>query len=138
MLYSSFGMAHKMSIRYTVLVVVAVFLTNCASIEVDKTAADFNEDTYSDDLMSCRGGHFLVSMFETIKITAVTSLVGAMEGLEVAGYSSQSGSLIGLATGGAVGSVFGLGTGAVQGFEDRENQITSCMRARGYTVLELK
>ena len=128
-------MAHKMGIRYSLLVVVAVFMTSCASIKVDKTAADFNKDTYSDDLTSCRGGHFLVSIFEAMKITAVASLVGAMEGLEVAGYTSQSGSLIGLATGGAVGSIFGIGTGAVQGFEDRENEITSCMRARGYLVL---
>ena len=107
-------------------------LLGCASVEIDRSAADFDDTKYGEDLNTCRGGHILAATLETAKYGTVGGAVGAVHGLS---YWAYSDSMAGVLVGAVAGSVLGTGAGVFQGVKDRETEIARCLRDKGYTIV---
>ncbi len=88
----------------------AVLLTACANVDVDRSAASFDEATYTNDLAECRGGSATTFMVNGLAGAVVGSALGALEGAQtgITGGNSAEGAVIGS----VVGSVIGVGVGA--------------------------
>ena len=113
-------------------VMLVLMLSGCASVEIDRSAADFDDTKYGEDLNTCRGGHILAATLETAKYGTVGGAVGAVHGLS---YWAYSDSMAGVVVGAVAGSVLGTGAGVFQGVKDRETEITRCLRDKGYTIV---
>lgn len=109
---------------------VLLIVPGCASVEIDRSTAGFDDTIYKEDLNACRGGHILASTFETVKYSAVGGALGAAHGLSYTWYIN---SIAGVVVGAVAGSVLGAGAGIYQGVKDRETEIESCLRGKGYT-----
>ena len=107
-------------------------LLGCASVEIDRSAADFDDTKYTTDLNTCRGGHVLAATLETVKYGTVGGAIGAAHGLS---YTVYTDSMAGVVVGAVAGSVLGAGAGVFQGVKDREAEIASCLRGKGYTIV---
>lgn len=118
---------NKLVFKLAVLLIVS----GCASVEIDRSAAGFDDTKYTEDLNTCRGGHILASTFETVIYSAVGGALGAAHGLSYTWYVD---SIAGVVVGAVAGSVLGAGAGVYQGVKDRETEIGSCLRGKGYTI----
>ena len=113
-------------------VMLVLMLSGCASVEIDRSAADFDDTKYTTDLNTCRGGHVLAATLETIKYGTVGGAVGAVHGLS---YMAYADSMAGVVVGAVAGSVLGAGAGVLEGVKDREKEIAGCMREKGYAIV---
>ena len=115
------------------LVFIPVFLVACAGAQV-KPIVDMqgvNQAKYDTDLQQCQA--------------CATQQDGAMKsGATDAAIGVAAGALLGLVTGGTgsniaqaagVGAIVGGGVGLYQGNKAQENIVMTCMRGRGYKVL---
>ncbi len=117
----------KLVVHFALMLIVS----GCASVAIDRSAADFDDTKYTADLNTCRGGHILASTFETVKYSAVGGAFGAAHGL---GHIWYVDSMAALVIGAVTGGVLGAGAGVYQGVKDRETEIESCLRRKGYTI----
>ena len=117
--------------RIAVAIAAAAFLSACASPEIDRSAATFDEEAYSVALSECRGGSVAAFMLSGFTGAVAGSAIGAMEGAAngaIHGDSSE-----GAAIGAAVGGVIGMGIGAWDALAMREEELGRCLLEKGYT-----
>ena len=105
-------------------------LLGCASVEIDRSAADFDDTKYEEDL-TCRRPHTGCTL-KTAKYGTVGGAIGAVHGLS---YWAYSDSMAGVVVGAVAGSVLGAGAGVFEGVKDREKEIAGCMRGKGYAIV---
>jgi hypothetical protein len=118
--------------RPALILVAALVLAGCAAPNVNRSAADFNETTFSVDLNLCRGGNIAEASLKTIGKGAVGSLAGA--GVMVLHGAAAANSGEAIVVGAAIGAVIGLGIGAHDAVEEHELEIADCLRQKGYEV----
>jgi hypothetical protein len=115
------------------LVLVAVlFLGACASPAIDTSATNFDEEKYTDDLNTCRGGSATDVMLGGLGGAFIGSLVGASEGAAngaLAGASAE-GAIIGVVVGGTIG----IFVGAYKPFGDQHESVRQCLLGKGYVL----
>ena len=123
----------KPMIRPALILVATLALTGCAAPNVNHSAVDFNESQFTMDLNLCRGGTIAEASLKTIGKGVVGSLAGAgivaLHGAAVA----RSGEAI--VDGAAIGAVIGLGVGANDAVEEHNQEISDCLREKGYEVV---
>ena len=102
-------MVRRSSRNAAVSIAVAALLSACASPHFDRSAANFDETAYHDDLAECRGGSATTFMMNGVAGAIVGSALGAFEGAKtgITGGSSAEGALIGSAVGGVIGVSIG-------------------------------
>ena len=83
----------------------AAFLSACASPEIDRSAAGFDEEPYSLALSECRGGSVVAFMFDGFVGALAGSMIGAAEGSTCCIYGGDSAEAIRLAKSVAEGNV---------------------------------
>ena len=113
--------------------VVAMILASCAAPHVDRSAANFNEGTFSVDLDHCRGGNLAEATLETIGIGALGSLAGA--GIVATHGAVAAGSGEAVVVGAIVGAVIGLGIAANDAIDEHQQEIADCLREKGYLIV---
>ena len=112
------------------IVVTTVILTACATTDeiiIDKKGADVS--AYEQDLTECQSYAAEVKKGEkTAKGAASGAVIGGLIGAITGGAE-------GAARGAGVGAVGGGAKGASQGEQDEVQVVKSCLRGRGYKVL---
>ena len=119
-----------MKILFCILILIPA-LYGCASFDVDRSSAAFDETKYTSDLSECRGGSTTKFIHQTIKMGLAGSLIGAAEGVTHGAIAGDG--FEGLLIGAAVGGVLGSGTGAYQAVTEQYEEIDDCLRGKGYT-----
>jgi hypothetical protein len=114
------------------IIVSLLALSACASIDVDTSATNFNEEKYSEDLDTCRGGTAAETTLHGLGGVLAGSLLGASEGFTHMGFSG--GSAEGAVIGAIVGGTVGLFVGAYKPIETQGEKVRSCLRGKGYGV----
>jgi len=122
--------------RNFIVGIFALFLTGalaaCAGPDVDRAGAGFDYEIYYTDLNNCRGGSAFEAAVETTGAGLWGSLVGAYYGLFL---SVATGDKVEVMLFGAiVGASVGIGSGAVESVNEFNDQVTDCLRAKGYSV----
>lgn len=115
------------------IAIATAILTACAGPRVDRTAVDFNETNFTVDLNFCRGGNIAEATLKTIGKGAVGSLAGA--GIVVLHGAAAAGSGEAVVVGAIVGAAIGLGIGANDAVEEHNQEISDCLREKGYEVV---
>ncbi len=110
----------------------AVLLAACANVDVDRSAASFDEDTYANDLSECRGGPALVFVAKGMGSALVGSVYGFVHGgyLGALAGNSAEGAVIGTIVGGAVA----LGVGGYDAASEHDRDPVQCLRDKGYAT----
>ena len=116
------------------LLTIIVSVSGCASPTVDTSAATFDEEKYSEDLNTCRGGSAAHAMLGGLGGAVVGSLWGASEGFKNGAFSG--GSVEGAVIGGIVGGSLGIFVGAYKPFSDKEDSVRKCLQGKGYVLKE--
>ncbi len=122
----------RMTRKQIAVLTAAGLLTACATVDVDKSAASFDEDAYADDLAECRGGSATTFMVNGLAGAVVGSALGAFEGAKIGmtGGNSAEDALVGS----VVGSVIGVGVGAYNSVSEQDEELAKCMRGKGYVL----
>jgi hypothetical protein len=119
--------------RQLELVLVAVLLLGaCASPAIDTSAENFDEEKYTNDLDTCRGGSATDVMLGGLGGALAGSLIGASEGAAngaLAGASAE-GAIIGVIVGGTIG----IFVGAYKPFGDKHESVRQCLIGKGYAL----
>jgi hypothetical protein len=118
--------------RAMLAMVLTCFLAGCASPEVDRAGANFDEERFVFDLDRCRGGTFIEASAKSVGIAAIGSAWGAVHGVSV-GIGSGNG-WEGAAIGAVVGGTVGLGIGAAEAIDKYNDEVFGCLRAKGYEL----
>jgi hypothetical protein len=122
----------KSAKRNLIFIVSLLMLSACASVTVDSSAANFNEEKYAEDLDTCRGGTAAEATLHGLGGVLAGSLLGASEGFTHMGFSG--GSAEGAVIGAIVGGTAGLFVGAYKPIETQGEKVRSCLRGKGYSV----
>ena len=120
--------------RNILIAVSLLILSGCASIDVDTSATNFDEEKYAEDLDTCRGGTAAEVTLHGLGGIFAGSLLGASEGFTHMGFSG--GSAEGAVIGAIVGGTVGLFVGAYKPIETQGEKVRSCLSGKGY-VMEL-
>jgi hypothetical protein len=118
--------------RNMLIVVSLLIFSGCASIDVDTSAANFDEEKYSEDLDTCRGGSAATAALHGLGGMAAGSLLGASEGFTQWGFSG--GSAEGAVIGAIVGGTLGVFVGAYKPIQEQGEKVRSCLQGKGYSV----
>ena len=110
----------------------AALLSACATVNVDRSVASFDEATYTNDLAECRGGSASIMVLNGFGGAMVGSAYGFVEGvwLGASAGDSAEGAVIGT----IVGGVVGLGVGAYNSVSEQDEELARCMRGKGYVL----
>ena len=111
---------------------IAALLSACASPDIDRSAASFDETAYHDDLAECRGGSATTFMVNGVAGAIVGSALGAFEGAKTGAVSG--GSAEGALIGSVVGSVIGVGVGTYKSVSEQDEELARCLRDKGYAL----
>ena len=122
----------KSAKRNLIFIVSLLMLSACASVTVDSSAANFNEEKYAEDLDTCRGGTAAETTLHGLGGVLAGSLLGASGGFTHMGFSG--GSAEGAVIGAIVGGTAGLFVGAYKPIETQGEKVRSCLRGKGYSV----
>jgi len=122
----------RMTRRQIGILTATTLLSACATVDVDKSVASFDENAYEEDLAQCRGGSATTFMVNGLAGAVVGSALGAFEGAKIGinGGSSAEGALVGS----VVGSVIGVGIGAYNSVSEQDEELAKCMREKGYVL----
>jgi len=93
-----------------------------------RSAASFDETTYEDDLAECRGGPASIRLSGAM----IGSAYGFVNGVWLG--AAAGGSAEGAVIGTIVGGVAGLGVGAYNSVNEQDEELTRCMREKGYVL----
>ena len=110
----------------------ARLLTACASVDVDKSAASFDEDAYEEDLAQCQGESGAMFALRGGGGALVGSAIGFVEGVGLGATAGDSAE--GAVIGTIVGGVVGLGVGAYNSVSEQDEELAKCMREKGYML----
>ena len=116
----------------------AMMLAACATPEVDRSAAGFDQTKYEADLEDCSEGSTWSNFFTTSETMAKGAMVGfvAGAGAGATGSYGGEGDWRIMITGLAVGSVAGFCLGASASHEERKSEIADCLEKKGYRLTE--
>ncbi len=122
----------RMTHNQIAVLTAAALLSACATVDVDKSAASFDEATYVDDLTECQGGPTSIMVLNGLGGAVVGSAYGFVQGvwLGAAAGDSAEGAVIGT----IVGGVVGLGVGAYNSVSEQDEELARCMRDKGYMI----
>ncbi len=122
----------RMTRKQIAILTAAGLLSACATVDVDKSAASFDETIYVDDLAKCQGGPASIMVLNGLGGAMVGSAYGFVEGvwLGAAAGDSAEGAVIGT----IVGGVVGLGVGAYNSVSEQDEELAKCMRDKGYMI----
>jgi hypothetical protein len=109
-----------------------LLLGACASPNIDTSVANFDEDKYTDDLNTCRGGSAMDSILGGLGGAFAGSLLGASEG-SING-AAAGGRLEGVIIGSIVGGTLGIFVGAYKPFSDKHQSVRNCLSGKGYVM----
>jgi hypothetical protein len=116
----------------TTIIILILFLSACVSPNVEQSTINFDDDKYHVDLNNCRGGTIFEASATSIGLAAGGAFAGVFY---VAPWSSAWGNgWEAAAIGAAVGSAIGFGAGAFDSVKKYNNEITSCLSNKGYTL----
>jgi len=116
----------------TIVIASTLYLSACVSPNVEQSTINFDEDKYHVDLNTCRGGTIFEASATSIGLAAGGAFAGAFH---VAPWSSAWGDgWEAAAIGAAVGSAIGFGAGAIDSVKKYNDEITSCLSKKGYTL----
>ena len=118
--------------RASALVLTIAMLAACAAPNVDRTVIGFNDESYYTDLNECQGGSAFEAALETTSVGLLGSVVGAYHGL-FSGFTAGE-TAEGMLVGAIVGASAGIGIGAVASVSEFNDEVTECLRVRGYAV----
>jgi hypothetical protein len=118
--------------RKILVIISLLMLTACASMDVDTSATNFDEEKYSEDLNYCRGGSAADAALHGLGGMAAGSLLGASEGFTQWGFSG--GSAEGAIIGAIVGGTLGVFVGAYKPIQEQGEKVRTCLRGKGYSV----
>lgn len=123
-------MCDRNGYKTAVAIAAAALLSACAGPEIDRSAANFDERSYSEDLAECRGGSVAVFVASGFTGAVAGSAIGAMEGAMSGAIHGDSaeGALIGS----VVGGVIGMGVGAYDALATQDEELARCLRGKGY------
>ena len=115
----------RMTCKQIAVLTAATLLSACATVDVDKSAASFDEDAYEEDLVQCRGESGAMSALRGVGGAMVGSAYGFVEGvyLGAAAGDSAEGAVIGT----IVGGVVGLGVGAYNSVSEQDEELANCL-----------
>ena len=116
----------------TIILSLSLLLAACAAPEVDRTATNFNETKFDNDLSECQGGNLAEASTKTFGVAVVGSALGAFHGL-IGGIQAGNADA-GVVIGAAVGGTLGLGVGAAEAVKEHDDEIAGCLRGKGYTL----
>ena len=122
----------RMTHEQIAILTAAGLLSACANVDVDRSAASFDETIYADDFAECQGGPASIMALNGLGGAMVGSAYGFVEGAwlgAVAGDSAE-GAVIGT----IVGGVVGLGVGAYNSVSEQDEELARCMRGKGYVL----
>ena len=125
-------MVRRISRSAALCIAIAALLSACASPDIDRSSANFDETSYHDDLAECRGGSAATFMVNGVTGAIVGSAIGAFEGATSGAVSG--GSAEGALVGSAVGSVIGVGVGTYKSVSKRDEEAARCLRDKGYAL----
>ena len=106
-------------------------LSECASVDINKGAANFDENQFAVDLNTCRGGRLLTATFETLKDSTAGVAVSVVRDRGAAVHSDLIEAMI-IAT--ATGGVLCAGAAIYNGVAKRQSEISSCLIEKKYTT----
>ena len=114
----------------TAAVLLIFLLGACANIDVDRSAADFDETAYASELSACRGGPAALFAISRLEAAVIGSVYGLLEGAHIgaAAGNTDKGAVIGA----IVGSVLGLNYGAHRSIHRHDETLARCLRDKGY------
>ena len=114
----------------TAAVLLIFLLGACANIDVDRSAADFDETAYASDLSGCRGGPAALFVISRLEAAVIGSVYGLVQGAHIgaAAGNTDKGAVIGA----IVGSVLGLNYGAHRSIHRHDEALARCLREKGY------
>ena len=72
--------------KKSIILLTALFLTACASPDVDRTTSNFSETKFDNDLSECQGGNIVTASAKTVGVAMVGSAVGAFHGMDDSFY----------------------------------------------------
>jgi hypothetical protein len=107
-------------------------LSACATPNVDTSTANFNEEKYSEDLDTCRGGSAAAAALHGLGGALAGSFIRASEGFTHLGFSG--GSAEGAVIGAIVGGTLGVFLGAYKPIEEQGEEVRSCLSSKGYSI----
>jgi outer membrane lipoprotein SlyB len=112
---------------------VSLMLTACAVPNVNRTATSFSEADYSATLNLCQGRNFVEGSLKTIG----AGLLGSLGGAAIVGVHGAvaAGGPEAIAVGAAIGAVIGLGIGVKDAVDEYDQEITDCLRDKGYEFI---
>ena len=113
-------------------IAIAALLSACASPDIDRSTANFDETAYHDDLAECRGGSATAFMVNGVAGAIVGSALGAFEGAKSGAVSG--GSAEGALIGSVVGSMVGIGVGTYKSVSEQDEELARCLRDKGYVL----
>ena len=125
-------MFRRSSRNAALCIAIPVLLSACASPDIDRSAANFDETAYHDDLAECRGGSTTTFMVNGVAGALVGSALGAFEGAKSGAVSG--GSAEGALIGSVVGSVIGVGVGTYKSVSKQDEEVERCLRDKGYVL----
>ena len=115
------------------LFLAAVFLLGaCASPAVEISAANFNEDKYTANLNTCRGGSALDAMLGGLGGAFAGAFVGASEGSINGALASDR--VEGVIIGSIVGGTLGIFVGSYKPFSEKHESVRNCLSGKGYVM----
>ena len=71
----------RMTRKQIAVLALAGLLSACANVDVDRSAANFDETTYADDLAECQGGPTSIMVLNGLGGAMVGSAYGFVEGV---------------------------------------------------------
>jgi len=115
-----------------IIALMTLTLAACVSPDIEKSAIDFNQSAYDNDLNNCRGGTVFEASATSIGLASGGAILGVIHavpwssawdnGWEVAAISA------------ALGGAIGFGAGAIDSVNKYEDEIASCLSNKGYII----
>lgn len=119
-----------------VLFFLSVTVVGCATPQVDRSGAGFDQTKYETDLQECSEAPAWASFFTTSETMAKGAMVGMIAGAGATGGSSSDGDWRVILTGLTVGSLAGFCLGASASHEEHMAEIAGCLESKGYRLAE--
>ncbi len=122
----------RMTRKQIAVLTAAGLLSACASVDVDRSVASFDEDAYEEDLAQCRDESGAMFALRGVGGALVGSAIGFVEGVGLGATAGDSAE--GAVIGTIVGGVVGLGVGAYSSVSEQDEELARCMRDKGYVI----
>ena len=118
--------------KLTAILFLILFVSACASIDIDRKAEGFDEEQYSLHLTECQGGNIVWGSTRSLGYAAIGGIFGAAEGVTQGLFIGNT--VESVIIGASVGTVLGFGAGVYKSYKEENDKLRNCMREKGYKV----